>query len=449
MRSRIRIFGFTLAAIAVLGGLYFREYRRAEIYGRYLNYNYQRAFSELVTSVTDIDASLKKSVYSTTTAATCTLCTEIYTKSAVARMSLGELPIRGGELQQASEFISRVGDYAFSLTKRLTSGGDISDEDRESLKELSDTAGILSDNLIKIMTEVNEMGLTDEKIKVTGKRLTAKKEKSVYEALSQSYSHMISELPEMPRLIYDGRFSDHIAEMPPKNLVEEKPVDDKAALEAAANFTGVKQDKLKYIGEGDSNIDSYYFTGYVRGGNMTVRVSKYGGLVVSFMSSRKVEKGSLTPDDAVNVASDFLVSHGYNSMEPIGWTKQDGTVLVSFAYKEKDTIYYPDIICVSVALDNGSVTDFECTRYLMNHAAREFRMPAISSVEAENKLPDSLIVKKQGMAVISTDGKKEILCYEFRCRTEKESILFYINAQTGEEEKILIRKDDDNGVFTL
>ena len=48
------------------------------------------------------------------------------------------------------------------------------------------------------------------------------------------------------------------------------------------------------------------------------------------------------------------------------------------------------------------------------------------------------------------DGKYEILCHEFKCEAEDgRHYIIYVNAVTGEQEKILILLEDENGALTL
>lgn len=52
------------------------------------------------------------------------------------------------------------------------------------------------------------------------------------------------------------------------------------------------------------------------------------------------------------------------------------------------------------------------------------------------------------MAVIPSEGLREIACYEFSCiGRDDEQVLVYVNIETGEEEQILILLQDDTGCW--
>ncbi len=53
------------------------------------------------------------------------------------------------------------------------------------------------------------------------------------------------------------------------------------------------------------------------------------------------------------------------------------------------------------------------------------------------------------MAIIPTEWKTEILCYEFKGKIEDTEYLVYINAETGEEQEILIITNTPNGQLAM
>lgn len=450
MRGKIRYFCFFLAAVAVMGVFLNMEYSRAETYERYLNYNYQRAFIELATTMTEIDASLQKSIYATSPAVAESICAEVHSKAEIAQMSLSQLPVSDDNLKNTSEFVNKVSDFTYSLTRSLADGEGYSEEEYESIKQLSNTASALAGAFKGMLNEVDSGGITVDEVLGARESLEKQSSKTVSRTLSDSFSTVESEFPQIPELIYDGSFSAHVATMNPKGLEGEKLVDEDTARRAAAKFTGIDERKLKYTGEGGKRIKSYYFTAYANGGNNTVQVSKIGGKIVSFINSRKPDSGTLTHEDAIFAAKNFLISSGYDSMEPTGWLKRGGTVTVSFVHIAGDVTCYPDLIKVSVALNNGAVTDFESSGYLISHFSRDIPKPEIAADRAAELVPAGLTVKKQRLAIISTDGKDELYCYELSCQNEdKDKYLIYINASTGEEERIYKVIEDENGVLVM
>ncbi len=63
---------------------------------------------------------------------------------------------------------------------------------------------------------------------------------------------------------------------------------------------------------------------------------------------------------------------------------------------------------------------------------------------------DDLKILSEGLAVIPTAGKFELLCHEFKCEAlDGRHYILYVNAETGQQEKILVLLEDENGSLTL
>ena len=62
----------------------------------------------------------------------------------------------------------------------------------------------------------------------------------------------------------------------------------------------------------------------------------------------------------------------------------------------------------------------------------------------------SLEVRSHQLAVIPTAGQYEVLCHEFKCRRpDGGHAIVYVNAQTGQEEQILLLLEDETGTLVL
>ena len=107
------------------------------------------------------------------------------------------------------------------------------------------------------------------------------------------------------------------------------------------------------------------------------------------------------------------------------------------------------MIKVKVALDNGEILGIETTGYLNNHTTRDVSKIKISKEEAKKTLNKQLQIESEELAVIPTEWKTEILCYEFKGKVEDREFLVYINAENGREEDILVITNTPNGTLTM
>ena len=90
----------------------------------------------------------------------------------------------------------------------------------------------------------------------------------------------------------------------------------------------------------------------------------------------------------------------------------------------------------------------ETTGYLNNHTERTIETPAISMEEAKSSLNKNLEITSEGLAIIPTQWKTEIFCYEFKGKVDDTDFLVYINCETGEEEDILVIIETPDGILT-
>lgn len=157
----------------------------------------------------------------------------------------------------------------------------------------------------------------------------------------------------------------------------------------------------------------------------------------------------ISQEEADSKGKEFLASKGFKDMKETYYLKQEGIVTINYAATQEGVVMYPDLIKVKVALDNGEILGMETTGYLNNHTQREVGNINISKEEAKKSLNKDLQIESEGLAVIPTEWKSEILCYEFKGKVEDREFLVYINSENGREEDILIITNTPNGTLTM
>ena len=442
MTKKIRIFAvvFAIAGVLTLGVVALYQYSRAEEYERVVTMSYRHAFSELASGVGNISSGLEKSLYAASPSLISSICAEVYGEAKAARMIMGELPFYG-ELEHTASFLTSVGDYAYMLSKVASQGEGYTDEQYENLKKLSHVAEILSYNLNQLMDEIDEGELSISALNSV--------DSAAKGALSESMKVVESEFPEVPELIYDGPFSQHITTMKPRYLEGMDVVSSEEALKRVAKLVDVSSYNFSLLGTSEGNLPFYMIEAEADNKTIYAEVSVQGGVILEIMVSRSVGEAEYSQKDAVEIAQEFLSRSGYENMAESYYMTNGNVCTVNFAHTQDGVICYPDLIKVSVALDIGEVTGFEATGYVMSHAERELPEIKISADEAEDKVSEELEILSYGLAVIPTDGKYEVLCYEFKCETEDgKHCIVYVNVQSGNEEKILILIENESGTLT-
>ena len=448
-RTAILTISFLSAAVVALCAWGFVQHARAERYQITAEAGYQRAFGELVSSLTEIDSALQKSLYATSPATAGALCTEVFGKAMMAQMSLGVLPFSTQELEQTAGFISRVGDYAYMLSRAAAKGSSYTDEQRENLAALSDTATILAQNMTQLQTDMSDGRLTMDELKNAEDRLDTAKE-SLPTTLSGSMRLIEQEFPEVPSLIYDGPFSEHLTNASPRFLENLRAFSEEEARMTAWEFLGGARTAVKSQGRTEGSLPTWNFSAKCGDGEMDLALSVQGGKPVNLLCSRSLGEAKLSEEEAEAAAQSYLKKHGFTSMERTYHMIQNGVMTINYAYAQDGVLCYADLVKVSVALDDGSVVGLETRGYLMNHVQREIPEAAISEEQAASKVADGLEVLNHRLTLVPRTGGEEVFCHEFTCQTERgQHYIIYVDAVSGEQEKILILLEDENGALTL
>ena len=449
-RVRVLAASFTAAAFAVSVGFGVQGYARAEDYRRQLDNGYRQAFTELTTAVGELDAALEKVTYATTPALFASLCAQAYAKALAAQSALGELPYGNVELEQTAAFFAKAGDYAMAMARGAGAEGVCTVENRETLRGLAAAAGELSATLQALQLQLDGGALHPEDVAAVEARLAAAQEDGEPVTSGSAFQTVEADFPQVPTLIYDGPFSEHLSGRTPQMLEGLPQVTEEEARRAAAAFAGLRAEVFTRTSDGAGNLPAWGFSALADGGELYVEITKQGGQVLQMLSSRPVGEAALSRKEGVEQAAAFLEEHGYRDMAPSYFLEGDGILTVHFAPVLDGVYCYPDLVKVGVALDNGDVVSFEAHGYLMKHGAREPAAPAVSADEAAERVDSSLTVLSRQLALIPTGGEYEVLCHEFKCQNaDGGHVLVYVNAATGQQERILLLLEDENGTLVI
>ena len=268
-----------------------------------------------------------------------------------------------------------------------------------------------------------------------------------------TFSNIDENFGEYAGLIYDGAFSEHMESAEKKGLTGEE-IDEKRAKQIAKEFIG--EDRIQEFNSNglieNGNIQVYDFNAKIddngNNNNLTISIAKKGGHIVNMNYNREVKAEVISQDEANEKGKEFLNLRGISNMKATYYLKEGGIVTINYAYEQNGVTIYPDLIKVKVALDNGEILGVETSGYLNNHTERTFTKAKISMEEARSKLNKSLEITSEGMAIIPTEWKTEILCYEFKGKIDDTDFLVYTNVETGREENILVIIDTPNGILT-
>lgn len=434
----------SIAIIIILAYLLFKKNKEVQLVNTNL---YNSNFYELVDYIQNVETYLSKSTISTSSTHSAETLTYLWREANLAQTYLSELPIQSQELENTSKFLNQVSDYSYALSRKNIKGEDLTEEELKNLEDLHSYS-------LELENTLNELALELENGALSWKDLTKKDNGQFAQSVSSSldiFDQLEQNFHEYSGLIYDGAFSEHLTSSNPK-MIKGDEISEEDAAKKAKDFLGENNvSEISNLGANENaNILAYNFSIKNNDGKTTyISISKKGGYVIYSSFNREIKEQKLNYEEANNKALEYLKQKGFDNMKETYYLAENGILTINYAYVQQDIIMYPDLIKIKVALDNGEILGIETTGYLSNHEERNLKTAKITKEEAKKKLNKNLNIMSEKMAVIPTEYKTEIFCYEFKGKIDDREFIVYINAETGEEEDILVIYNTPNGVLTM
>lgn len=444
LRNKVKIISFSVAILVVLLAFAISGYTLANKYKRNLEYGYTRALNELSDYVSNLEVTLNKGIYANTAPQQFGLSSKLMTQSMGAKVALEQLPVSYEGIDNINKFISQVGDFASYLYSNTSRTKTATDEEISNLKKLGDYARSINGNIKEMVARIDNEKINFDMTSYSYSNLLEKAQNENSSFVTTSFKEMNNSFTDYPKLIYDGPFSDHITQRKSKFLENVAEVSVEEAQKKAAAFLGSNVSEIQYISDSNGNMPIYKFKTNLG----EISVTKNGGYIDYILGEKNVTTTKLGYKIAKQKAAEFMAKNNIYNMKESYYIINNGVCTINYAFTENNVIYYPDLIKIGIALDDGKVVSFDATGYLMNHTKRQLPTKIISQNKAKKNLSKNLTVKNSHLTVIPTAGLNEALCYEFECVGENEDeVLVYINAQSGFEEQIFIIISSDNGVL--
>ena len=433
-----------LFSIIVILGIY--TYKKQTEYRQASENAYNLAFFEVVDYVQNVEVYLAKSLISNSPESSAEGLSNVWREANMALGSLSQLPIDTNEIEKTAKFLNQVSDYSYSLYTKNLKDIELTDDDITTLKSLHQYSVELENILNQLSTDINDGRISWGELNKEG---TVAFAKQVSNISKDSFSNIEQTFHEYSGLIYDGAFSEHITRKEKVGLTGDNIDEETAKNKATELFGNTNIKEVNSYGKSEGDITSFDFGITFNDDSVaTVSISEKGGHVIFMDRNRDVGAEILSQEEADQKGKEYLESKGFKNMKETYYLKQSGIVTINYAYVQDDVIMYPDLIKVKVALDNGEILGIETTGYLNSHTERKIDEPKVTKEEAKESLNKDLTIESEELAIIPTEWKTEVLCWEFEGDFDGLDFIVYVNAETGKEEDILIITNTPEGTLT-
>ncbi len=396
---------------------------------------YEKSFFNVSNSMNELETKLNKLKITNSDSQRMILANDVWRTAAMIEDNLAQLPIDHYAIANTSKFVNQMGDYIYSLNRKLQKGGTYSEEDIQKLDSLSEHCAKINQGIQKLSQKIISDYRIIDNINLSKLRGGKQDPKNL---LGAGLYEINQESTDYPEMIYDGPFSDALSKKEYKALAGLKEISYKQGIDYISKTLKDTAD-IKYQGKASGDLAAYeYITTTKDGLTRYIQLSAQGGLPISISGGNAAGKPELDEEQAIISAKKWAKTLINQDMKGVWISVLGDIAFINLAPVVNDIVYYPDLIKVKISLTDGSLLGWEANSYLQNHINREITPPSISQEQALQKISPRLKVHSIRLALIPKDWGEEVLTYEFYASYGDNLYIVYINAESGDEENILM-----------
>ncbi|MFD1389431.1 germination protein YpeB [Oceanobacillus oncorhynchi subsp. oncorhynchi] len=423
----------TVALISVSIWGYQTNKQKNDLYVQAEN-EYQRSFHELTYNMDVLNDQIGTSLAMNSPDKLSPQFVDIWRISSNAHANTGHLPMGLLPIHKTEQFLSELGDFTYQTAVRDLDNDPLTEEETAQLEEFYQQSGEIRDEL----REAQHHSLSDGSkwMDVEQALLNTNDEKdndmvNSFQAVEETFDTSTEETPE------NSTTSTETEEHSYKNITGDDLSEEEAMKEAEKIFGKEDGTDWTVTKSGDGALTPMYSVSYDENGergyaDLTVQ----GGHPLNLLVSREIGGKQLSLNEGFEIATDYLSELGFDEMELFQSSEYDQVGIYSFVYEDDGVRVFSDAVEVKVALDNGDITGLTANNYFKNHTERDIPEPAISEEEARDAVNQGVKIQENHLAIIDDNQGEEILTYEFLGTRDDATYRIFINAETGEEEKI-------------
>lgn len=394
-----------------------------------LNSMYERSFYELVNNVNNIETEMSKLLVTNDYMSQQKILTTLIQKTEQTQDCLSLLPVQENTINKTTSFVNQLNGYCTSLLNYNSTK--ISQENYSSFENMYEY-------VIQIQKELNTLSKNIE----GGYRIIDNlKDKN--NDLSSNISNINNESIQYPALIYDGPFSDSVLNKEVKSLSNITCTKEQAQEYINEIF---KTDSIKYVGKTTGKFTTFDFNVTLSTGKYYIQITERGKFLLTVSGVCKDGSQEYNEDECKQIAEKFMSDLNLQNMKVVWQASADNICYLNLVYTIDNVYVYPDMIKVKVDMTNGAIMGMEASAYAYNHIQRQSQQANFAATTARESLVKGLAVTSQKLVIIPLDYGGECLAYEFSANKNGAQYYIYIDAQTGEQIRVLkvIKTDQGN-----
>ncbi|WP_018922214.1 germination protein YpeB [Salsuginibacillus kocurii] len=437
---RYVIIGALSILLIATGWIAIQENNQKNAYAMQQENNYYRAFNDFAYHVDQLEDELSQALAMNNPESLSGSLSDVWRVTAQANSEMGQLPLGMIPVEETEQFLHQVGDFSYQAAVKDRDGGELDEDEEEKLEQYHKQAKELKHEIRELQAkaldeEISWLELEEELV-------AAKQpgEGTMVDGMTEIDEKVkgYSEADAGPDHPFGGEEETDLAEV----IEDEEPVSEEEAIDRALNLLNLPDEtpaKASELGEG-SDYEGYQIEIADPQGepNYMVEMTKRGGHPVWFMQDRPINEPEISLHEGSEQAKQFLEDAGVEDMDLVDSKQYDTIGLYKFVPVEDEVRLYTDEITIETALDDGDIVAMQALDYLTNHNNRDDfdTDPELSEDEARESVKKQVDIKETHLALTESEKGEEVLCYEFYGVRGDDSYRIYINAESGEEERV-------------
>ena len=440
MHRKFWIGALVLAFLISLGWGY-RGYSLAGDYRLSAENSNRRALTDFASHLDQLETDMAKGDVASNPAQKILYLSQVSSKSDAALKDFAQIPAEQTGLSYVGQFLTQSGDFARTLSQRIAGGGTITTDEEKTLRDMHERLMPVNQKVQDLLTRIDTENLvwTDPDPTIRQRlgfgaqiaEAAADGSEAPSKSVRSGLDQLDASLQKLPPFSYSGEYATRVVPKPlglPSGNVTRDQAQNKAR--DFLSKVGYANSTPEFVGDSQGELGGFMW----KYKETHLEVSHKGGVITLYRDQRSIEPRTLSIQEASNKAKATLQALGWKLV--LTSTEDFGSYVQFDAVVEKDGVrIYPDKVRMMIALDNGQLIGLDAVPYYAFHHSRTFPT-RITMDQAVRKLRTNFKVLENRLAVIVKSGNKEVYCYEFRGRYQGEEYLIYLNAATGNEEKI-------------
>lgn len=401
------IFAICLLGVGFASGQYYLH----RMYQRQVEVGYRRALAEFGTHFQELTTEMGRARLAVSDKQRSLISANLRRLIYAAQSNMGELPLGEIHLERICRLLDRVHEqtYAFVL-------GEL---DADSLDQLHGQIEYVSHELDQVLIH---------------------KEQEFPWVSWHEYFSTTAVVPEFMQtltVIDDGL--EEFGVPLRRGEIAGESIGREQAIEAARTFSGREDLNFQVINEAKGDIPSYTveaIDGQVR---IAIEVSQRGGMVLWMLVVKDVEESKLSLNEMADRGSDFLEQRGFSSLHITDVQVLKNKATLTFVPNREGILRYGEPLKVQVSAADGSILGFWGTPFFIAQSRTQSKTEPAQEVvwNVQDKVRTGVRILDQKLALIQNEQQEEVLTTRLGVQYREDYYLIYLNAETGDEERIV------------